>query len=714
MKRFSFNTFRVDDTNHAAFDACHGAALLAAPPGKCPVLLVGPEGSGKTHLLYAVVNQVRAVSQKTGIAYITASDFPEQVRLLIHDPGPLERAPSAILLVDHLDEFTDNLADLEGVVRAFLDHGHAVIAASSAPPDTLTHFPEGLLALFRAAERIPLGPASPRRRAEALEERLDGETHAVIERQRNLIETLRAQVESAEGRLRETAALEAALAAARDRAVELEQEGEHLRAENALSVVATRVAGALRKQNEHLQERLDEALAQLQARPDRGEEVAALERELAEARAETERSKSEANGLLSRAEQLLDEVHKSRLRIAEAQEEQKLQVREIRQIEAVLAGEGFGRLTEGATGPPDPGGDRAATEARLFALEQAHARLEAEAARLNALLTSAESERDEARAGYAALNTMIGQANTGMDRLRAALAELRDENGSVREQLAASAEQLALAAADAANERADSERLREAMVQARSERESAKDQVRRRLDEIEALRCEVVEQQAEANARVRELEGRLEATAARLDEQGQRGNALTTLRETLAQASRTMDELLAHSPATSGPDAEAERGEKPREHAADSEAAGEEPMYFAGPRANGPQAGDMAGPAATGAGEPAESPGAHGTHGTPHAAAAGPVSADVRMGGQVSPRLIRRDEPARSIRSYTPRELPHGQYADRVPHGEPVLHHVEQFEDRLDLLGDESYGPMGRHGVEALHRLIHADDDPSI
>ena len=57
-----------------------------------PVLLLGDDGCGKTHLLYSVVNQIRSGSARTGLAYVTAREFPDKVRGLIKDPTPVQRA----------------------------------------------------------------------------------------------------------------------------------------------------------------------------------------------------------------------------------------------------------------------------------------------------------------------------------------------------------------------------------------------------------------------------------------------------------------------------------------------------------------------------------------------------------------------------------------------------------------------------------------------
>jgi chromosome segregation ATPase len=155
MKRYSFGTFEVDDANRQAYETCRAAADLehVAP---LPILLVGSEASGKTHLLYSVVNRVRAGAAKTGLAYVTARDFPEQVRALIDDPTPVERAQSAILLVDQLEQFDDYSRELENVVRVFLDNGHCVILASRVRPEALTNLTGGLRKMLDTGQVVEI------------------------------------------------------------------------------------------------------------------------------------------------------------------------------------------------------------------------------------------------------------------------------------------------------------------------------------------------------------------------------------------------------------------------------------------------------------------------------------------------------------------------------------------------------------------------------
>lgn len=202
MKQFTFSHYLVDEGNRDAFEITRRIADLE-PVSQLPVVLLGEDGSGKTHLLYAIVNRLRAASARTGLAYVTAHDFPEQVRRLIHDPGDVQRAQSAILLVDQLEKIdsldrnSDVIDELEAVIRIFLDNNHYVVVASAVHPERLRNLTEGLRTCLGQAQVVPMHSQDPAKRAEIIEQRVRRELAEMIESQRQEIAALKAARASA-------------------------------------------------------------------------------------------------------------------------------------------------------------------------------------------------------------------------------------------------------------------------------------------------------------------------------------------------------------------------------------------------------------------------------------------------------------------------------------------------------------------------------------
>jgi chromosomal replication initiation ATPase DnaA len=252
MKRYSFGTFEVEDSNRQAYEVC----LAVADRKKVspyPVLVLGGEARGKTHLLYSIVNHVRASSAKTGLAYVTAHDFPDQVRALIKNPAPVQRAQAAILLVDQLELFTELVDELEAVVRLFIDNNHAVVLATSVHPSRLKNLNEGLLSVINAGQIAEI-------QAKAAEG-ADGEQNALIQKQ------------------------EAELRQLRERLAELESQA-------SAGASAEELAAAAKAENEALHKRI--ASIEEDARSDRarvktlGDERTAMESDLKRLRGELE------------------------------------------------------------------------------------------------------------------------------------------------------------------------------------------------------------------------------------------------------------------------------------------------------------------------------------------------------------------------------------------------------------------------------------------
>jgi chromosome segregation ATPase len=194
MKRFSFATFLVDEGNRQAFQVCQKVADRERLEG-LPITLLGDCGCGKTHLLYSIVNRVRATSSKTGLAYVTAHDFPDRVRQLIDDPSDVKRADSAVLLVDQLEQFGDLVEELEAVIRIFLDNNHYVVVASSVHPGRLQNIGPGLRVLLEAGTMVSISQHTNEIRTELLKQQVRQESEAVLVKQRDEIQQLKGLLE---------------------------------------------------------------------------------------------------------------------------------------------------------------------------------------------------------------------------------------------------------------------------------------------------------------------------------------------------------------------------------------------------------------------------------------------------------------------------------------------------------------------------------------
>ena len=158
MTPLTFETFTITAGNRAAHTACVEVAELRYQ-GEAPVVLLGPGQCGKSHLLWSIVQRVRARPEQTDLVLVLPTQFPEKVRALIQDPTPIQHEREAVFLVDNLERFSENAAELEAVTRVFLENGHYAVLASSVHPDRLHAFSRGFRALLRRGGLIALDAA---------------------------------------------------------------------------------------------------------------------------------------------------------------------------------------------------------------------------------------------------------------------------------------------------------------------------------------------------------------------------------------------------------------------------------------------------------------------------------------------------------------------------------------------------------------------------
>lgn len=565
VKRLSFSTFLVDDSNRDAFEVCSAVAELE-PVSPQPVLLLGEEGCGKTHLLYAIVNRVRSSTARTGLAYVTAHDFREEVRGLIADPTPLDKVSSAILLVDQLEQFTELTEELEAVVQIFLDKGYNVVLASNRHPARLTNITAGLRAAVERGRTIEILTQGDDTRVELLTRQARQEAEATLARQRDEIRELHALVERLAKGGKPPAAPAADLARehearaqAEAEAIRLREENEGLRreldrradAEEEVEQLREALTAARSAEGEDI-EQLTRGHAEQTARLEA--EIERLKSQLEAAQTDTAQARHEANLLLQRAEKLLSQIEANRVRFTELEEEHRKRVRELEaQVEAGVGGASAEELETARARLEE-------SESKLAELREGFARERHELAeRLTQMRERLEAELDTARADAQRFRNALDDSEAQREEL--ALALNREQAEAMKAQ--AAAEELRherdAFSANLADIRADRDQLQEAVEQMQRALDAAvaeTDGLRVRLEEgerrlaeraaeMDALRHEAAAQVARANAQAGELEGRLarlECRHERLKKNSERivgalrrlGSDLVTSAETLA------------------------------------------------------------------------------------------------------------------------------------------------------------------------------------
>jgi chromosomal replication initiator protein len=155
--RYSFDQFIIGDGNRLA----HAAALAVAElPGQAynPLFLHAPPGLGKTHLLHAIGNYVRAFGAGAGVRYTTAEAFTNQFIRALGSRG-IDRFKRAyrdadVLLIDDV-QFLASKAKTE---EEFFHTFNAVYETGRQLVLTCDRFPRQLVSIEeRLRERFESG-----------------------------------------------------------------------------------------------------------------------------------------------------------------------------------------------------------------------------------------------------------------------------------------------------------------------------------------------------------------------------------------------------------------------------------------------------------------------------------------------------------------------------------------------------------------------------
>lgn len=501
MTGYTFESFRVSEENREATEVCR---LIGEGRyhGESPVVLVGPAGSGKSHLLWSIVKRLRAHDPRAGLALVLAREFPEKVRRLADHPGPIQNGRAAVLLVDELELFEEGQSDLEDVVRVFLQNGHPVVLASRVHPADLGRFPESFRVLLSLGRILSLGgTGTAGTGTEAVKDTQLAEELAALRAERDMLEQ----------RLAEKARQLAQLESVRADLAALTQERDRL----LLSAADTSAIDALQREHAAAVAELRAEIAALSAERDRAcAERDALERQLAERARQEQAALSQMQGQRESLAMALEEARLEKAAL-EAAAGHALSRVETMRAKAAAAQEALYARLERLEEMSASGG---------VALEEAR-RLEGALAAARAELESLAARRREEQAAADALHR-----------------SLRTDLEEAQRELAARVAELRRAEEELAEERQERR-------ESEFELSKARRQVALAMVELDALRHEAASQVAHAQLALGEREARLGELSEALELARHAGRAAAlearTLQEELHRMADALDALSA-------------------------------------------------------------------------------------------------------------------------------------------------------------------------
>lgn len=211
---YTFENFIVGNSNKFAHSAC---MAVASTPGSVynPLFIYGPSGLGKTHLMYAVTNEIFKKNPKANLVYIKCEEFTTQLIDAImkqRTPEFREKFRRAdILLIDDIQFVAGKESTQEELFHTFNelyeDHKQIILTCDRPAKDIKlledrlkTRFEWGLIADIQPPD-LELRAAIIKKKAEALGITLKVEVISY------LAEKLKSNVRQIEGALKRLSAM---------------------------------------------------------------------------------------------------------------------------------------------------------------------------------------------------------------------------------------------------------------------------------------------------------------------------------------------------------------------------------------------------------------------------------------------------------------------------------------------------------------------------
>ena len=207
--QFNFDNFIVGPSNRHA----HGAAVAVAEnPGAVynPLFIYGPPGMGKTHLLYAIANELRKQNPDANIVYIKGDQFTIELIEAIRTGKNIEfrnkYREADLFLIDDIQFIAGKEATQEEFFHTFnylYEANKQIVLTSDRPPNEMPTLEDRLKGRFGVGVMIGIVPPDVDTRAMIVRDKasklgLDLEPATI----RYISETLSDNVRQIEGGLR--------------------------------------------------------------------------------------------------------------------------------------------------------------------------------------------------------------------------------------------------------------------------------------------------------------------------------------------------------------------------------------------------------------------------------------------------------------------------------------------------------------------------------
>ncbi len=173
VEKYTFDNFLVADSNRFAHAACLAVAHTACAEGDDeenlynPLFIYGRSGLGKTHLLYAITNEIKKKNPNVKIIYKKGEDFTNELISAMRDKKNEQfrsyYRTADVLLIDDIQFIAGKVQTQEEFFHTFsalYEGGKQIILTSDRPPREIQPLQDRLLTRFEWGQLADIQPPS--------------------------------------------------------------------------------------------------------------------------------------------------------------------------------------------------------------------------------------------------------------------------------------------------------------------------------------------------------------------------------------------------------------------------------------------------------------------------------------------------------------------------------------------------------------------------
>ncbi len=163
VDEYTFDNFIEGESNRFALAACRAVAQYSSSPDKTemdvstynPLFIYGPSGVGKTHLLFAVTNEIKKNNPNCKIVYKKSEEFTNELIASLQsgtqDKFRQHYRNADVLLIDDVQFLAGKESTQEEFFHTFsalYENGKQIILTSDRPPKDIKTLEDRLLTRF--------------------------------------------------------------------------------------------------------------------------------------------------------------------------------------------------------------------------------------------------------------------------------------------------------------------------------------------------------------------------------------------------------------------------------------------------------------------------------------------------------------------------------------------------------------------------------------